>query len=242
MLNIPNLSPVHHKRIFARKFLVSLALLGAVPFSAQANLLTNGSFESPSVPNGNFTSFSTGSVLIPGWTVTGPAGTSVSIVNTAFTQNGVTFQAGDANQWLDLTGAGVNSTEGLSQVVVTTPGNVYQLTYLIGNTSGGGAFGTASNVKVLVNGLQTFSDTNSTISATSLNWGAFSHNFTASGASTTLLFQNGDPSSDNSNGLDNVVLLDLGPGGGTSVPAPASFALILLGMGSLGLARKRFKG
>jgi hypothetical protein len=242
MLNLPNSCLVRLKQVFARKFVVSLALLSAIPFSAQANLLTNGSFESPIAPNGNFTNFATGSVLIPGWTVTGPAGTSVSIVNTAFAQNGVTFQAGDANQWLDLTGAGVNSTEGLSQVVVTTPGNGYQLTYLIGNTTGGGVFGTTSNIKVLVNGLQTFSDTNTTISATNLNWGAFSHNFTASGASTTLLFQNGDPASDNSNGLDNVVLLDLGPGGGTSVPAPASLALILLGMGSLGLARKSFKG
>jgi hypothetical protein len=113
MLNFPNSSPIHRRQVFARKIVVSLALLSAIPFSAQANLLTNGGFESPTAPNGNFTSFATGSVLTPGWTVTGPAGTSVSIVNTAFTQNGVTFQAGDANQWLDLRGAGVNSTEGL---------------------------------------------------------------------------------------------------------------------------------
>jgi hypothetical protein len=218
MLNISSASPVDAKPVLVHKVVLSVALLCALPLSAQANLLSNGSFESPIVPNGTFTNFATGSVAIPGRTVTGPVGTSVSIVHTSFAQNGVSFQAGDANQWLDLTGAGVNSTEGLSQVVVTIPGNVYQLTDLIGNTIGGGAFGTTSNVKVLVDSLQRFSNTNATSSATSLNWGAFSHTFTASDASTTVLFQNGDLAPDNSNGLDNVVLLDLGQGGGAPFP------------------------
>ncbi len=77
MPNIPTVSLAQVKPIFMRKIMLSLAVLSAIPSAAQANLLTNGNFESPIVPTGAFTSFVTGSVLIPGWTVTGPAGTSV---------------------------------------------------------------------------------------------------------------------------------------------------------------------
>src|SRR5262249_8622824 len=210
------------------------------PAAVRANLLTNGSFETPSVPAGNFTLFSPGSVLITGWTVTGPAGTDVAIVSTSFAQNGVSFQAFDGVQWVDLTGLNSNSTEGLSQAGATTVGHIYQLSYMIGNTTGCMIFGSTSTVNVSLNGVPTFHDTNSNVSPSSLNWVPFSHTFTANSASTTLLFQNADPSTDNSNGLDNVVLLDLGPGGGGStIPEPSSLALLVLGFAGLRLASKR---
>jgi hypothetical protein len=56
--------------------------------------------------------------------------------------------------------------------------------------------------------------------------------FTAASTSTTLQFLNGDPANDNSNGLDNISLVDNGPAGVT--PEPSS--LVLLGSGLLGLA------
>jgi hypothetical protein len=71
---------------------------------------------------------------------------------------------------------------------------------------------------VLVNAVPTFTDTNSNPDLTGLNWEQFTHTFVATGTSTTLGFQNDDPSNDNSNGLDNVVLTDLGP---VPVPAPS---------------------
>ena len=71
--------------------------------TARANLVTNGSFESPSVPAGGSTNFASGSIAIPGWTVGGAAG-GVSVVSGTFAQGCCTFAAEDGAQWLDLTG------------------------------------------------------------------------------------------------------------------------------------------
>ncbi|MCW3477125.1 DUF642 domain-containing protein [Limobrevibacterium gyesilva] len=208
---------------------------------AQANLLSNGSFETPLVPIGNFTTFPSGSAGITGWTVVGPIGTNVAIVSGTFSQNGVLFPAQDGIQWLDLTGLNSNTTEGVAQAVTTNPGDLYQLSYFIGNTTGGGIFGTTSTVNVSLNGVPAFGDTNSNASPTTLNWQQFTHNFVASAGATTLTFINGDPANDNSNGLDNVVLLDLGPAS-QPIPEPASLALFGAGLACLGLIRRRQAG
>jgi hypothetical protein len=218
----------------------AFVLVGVLTASsgASAALIANGSFETPIVPIGNFTSFAVGSSGVTGWNVFGPAGANVAIVNGTFSQNGVTFQAEDGNQWLDLTGDGSNSTEGVSQVVATTIGDQYQLSYFIGNTTGGGGiFGTTSTVDVLLNGALAFTNTNSNVSPTNLNWEQFTHTFVATGTSTTLGFQNADPPNDNSNGLDNIVLNDLGPV--TPVPEPASLVLLATGLATFAVMRSR---
>lgn len=199
---------------------------------ANANIILNGSFETPIVPAGSFTNFSGGSSFT-GWDVFGP---QVSIVSGSYFEAGVSFPAEDGNQWLDLTGNASNSTEGVSQAVTTTAGHQYQLSYWIGNTTGGGSFGTTSTVAVYLNGTPTFGDTNSNVSPTILTWEQFTHTFVATGASTLLAFQNGDLASDNSNGLDNIVLTDLGPVTPT-VPEPASLVLLGTGLVFLGLIR-----
>jgi hypothetical protein len=215
-------------------FAVAAAGVLAASSEASAALIANGSFETPIVPVGSFTNFAVGSGLLTGWTVFGLAGTNVSIVSGSFSQNGVTFEAEDGNQWLDLTGDGSNSTEGVSQAVTTTTGDQYQLSYFIGNTTGGGIFGTTSTVDVSLNGVPTFADTKSNVSPTDLNWEQFTHTFVAAGTSTTLAFQNADPANHNSNGLDTVVLVDQGP---APVPAPLiGFGLpVFLAVGGLWL-------
>lgn len=219
---------------------VAAASVLAASSGASAALIANGSFETPIVPTGGFTDFAVGSGALTGWTVFGPAGTNVSIVSGSFSQNGVTFEAEDGSQWLDLTGDGSNSTEGVSQAVTTTIGDQYQLSYFIGNTTGGGIFGTTSSVDVSLNGVPTFADTNSNVSPTDLNWEQFTHTFVATGTSTTLAFQNADPPNDNSNGLDNVVLVDQGP---APVPAPLiGFGIpVFLAVGGLLFGAKWFE-
>ena len=146
---------------------VAGAVLAATGADA-ASLILNGSFETPLVPVGNFTSFPVGGATLTNWSVTGPSGTEVAIVSGSFSQGGVTFEAQDGNQWLDLTGNGSNSTEGVAQTVSTIPGHQYQLSFWVGNTTGGGIFGTTSTVDVLLNGLLTSVATNSATDATSL--------------------------------------------------------------------------
>ena len=166
-----------HLTRFIASIFVGLFLVTSVAHAA--TLLTNGSFETPVVPVGSFSSFAVGSSAITGWTVVGPAGTSVSPVSGTFAQNGVAFIAQDGVQWLDLTGFNINSTEGVAQTVGTTVGNLYQLSYFVGNTTGGGIFGTTSTVNVSITGVAPFSDTNSTASPTAQNWQQFTHTFVA---------------------------------------------------------------
>jgi len=199
-------------------FAASLCLLVSSP--ARATLLTNGDFETSPVPVGSFTNFNSGSTLIPGWTVVGP---QVSIISGTFTQNGFSFPAESGVQWVDMTGDGSNASEGVEQTVPTTPSDAYSLSFWVGNiVDPDGIFGTTSTVDVLVNGTQISSAENSAGAGTSVqNWEQFTVPFTATGSSTTIELLNADPSNDNSNGLDNVTLIQTG-GGAPVVPLPST--------------------
>jgi hypothetical protein len=83
-------------------------------------------------------------------------------------------------------------------------------------------------VNVLVNGTQIQAATNSG-GGTTLTWQQFTTSFVATSASTTIGFFNGDPPTDNSNGLDNIVL----NAAGAAVPEPSTW--LLLGSGLAGL-------
>src|SRR5262245_3216842 len=109
-------------RKFALPGLVLFAASAAALWTmvARANLLSDGSFETPVVPVGSFTNF-TGAVAVGDWT--GGAGGQVSIVSGAFTQGGLNFVAQDGAQWLDLTGFNANSpNDSVRQTVATTIG------------------------------------------------------------------------------------------------------------------------
>lgn len=220
-------------------FLAFLAALTVV--NARANLIDNGSFETttPTVTAGNFVNFPSGSTGLTDWTVVGPNGTEVSAINTTFSQDGISFDAEDGNNWLDLTGDNTNSdAEGVSQTVATTIGDAYTLSFYVGNVYDPlGAFGTTSTVNVSENGTSLGAFENScTTCTTQLQWQLLTTTFTATTTSTTLQFLNGDPTSDNSNGLDNVSLVDNGP---AATPEPSSLAFLVLGSGLMGLAGYR---
>jgi hypothetical protein len=215
---------------------VAAGVILATLFSSgvQANLITNGSFETPVVPVGGFTNFGSGSNGITGWTVVGP---QASIVSKNFVSFGITFPAQDGNQWLDLTGFLSNTVEGVQQTVATTPGTNYQLSFAIGNVvNPGGIYGTTSTIDVVVNGTSRGHFTNSAGAGTGTqNWTRIGLTFMATSASTSIEFLNLDPATDNTNGLDNVVLNAVGA---PSVPEPATLALVSLGLVGVAASRR----
>ena len=210
--------------ILPRTVIFAVLILVFAASAARANSIVNGSFETPLVPNGIFTNFITGSTGITGWTVVGP---EVSIVSTNYVALGFTFPAEDGTQWLDLTGDGTNSVEGVTQTLATTPGTAYDLSYFVGNqVNPGGIWGTTSTVNVMVDGVLIQTAVNSMgAGGTTQVWEQFTTSFLATSSSTTLEFLNGDPRNDNSNGLDNVVVT---PGSVVSTPEPSTLLLLIL--------------
>ena len=207
---------------------------------ANANLILNGDFELPVVGTAPpaFASYPTGSVAIPDWTVVGAAGTEVSLVNGTYTKECCTFAPQGGVQWLDLTGFASNQYEGVQQAVPTTLGTTYDLSFWVGNAydPAPGVFGTTSTVQLLINGSGAVSFTNTMNTPNVLNWEMFTTTFVAGAGPTTLLgFYNLDPPTDNSNGLDSIVLTE------EPIPEPGTLTLLGLGIIGLGLTRRLAK-
>ncbi len=224
------------RSILPWKVVLGVVILSFLALPARANLITNGSFETPLVPAGGFTNFASGSTLITGWTVVGP---QASIVSTSYVSFGLKFPAEDGKQWLDLTGDASNKVEGVEQTIATTPGAIYDLSYFVGNqVNPGGPYGTTSTVDVLVNGKVIQKATNSMgAGGTSQVWEQFSASFVAASSSTTIEFLNEDPPTDNTNGLDNIVVTQ----GTTSstVPEPSTFIMFVLAVCAFGFLKYR---
>jgi hypothetical protein len=166
-----------------------------------ANLVSNGSFEKPTVPSGSYTDFSKGQKF-SGWAVVGASG-DVSIVSDTFVYGGFTFPAGCGHQFLDLTGTSQSAT-GVEQRITTVPGSTYQLSFEVGNVyAPSGNLGNSSTVLVYVNGKKILKATNKKGKGlTHLVWEQFSAAFVAKGNAARIKFINGDPSTDTANGLD----------------------------------------
>src|SRR5690349_21893091 len=110
------------RNILTWKIALGVVILGLRGAPARADLVVNGSFETPVVPVGGFTNFLSGSTGITGWTVVGP---EASIASGSLIEFGISFPAEDGNQWVDLTGFGSNQVEGIKQDIPTTIGATY---------------------------------------------------------------------------------------------------------------------
>jgi hypothetical protein len=217
---------------FVKNTIMAVAVLYSAANVAHAAII-NGSFEDPSVTPGGFQVFGNGSNALTGWTVVGAPG-NVATVSGTYTSGALSFPAQAGLSFLDLTGLS-NTATGVQQLVTTTAGTTYDLSFWVGNVNDTqNIFGTTSTVNLLVDGIQTFVATNSTGGSTQ-TWQQFSTQFVATSSSTTIAFINADPSSDNHNGLDNVDITT----GLEAVPEPASLAVCGGGLALLGVLARR---
>jgi len=192
-----------------RASLVGMILCSVNAAFSQTNLIKNHSFEIPVVASGGYRIFSTGRTFRD-WQVVGDSG-NVAVVSGNYREQRFTFPAKAGAQFLDLTGTS-NSATGVAQAVATTPGAAYTLTFFVGNIyDPHGVDGVSSTVNVWVDGQQVYRATNSRgRGKTSLTWQKFTTTIVATSSTTTIASINGDPRSDNVNGLDQITLVPQG--------------------------------
>lgn len=204
-----------------KKFTDVLNSLAKQAGGPKGSLIVNGGFEEPVVREGGYVTYPPGQSFT-GWQVIGPAG-GVSPISGSYTHSGVRFVAHEGKQWLDLTGPSASTGMGVQQTVQTTPGQVYDLAFWVGNVSAGG-FGSVSTVEVFVDGQSLGLARNDRFIPGQQGWGLFKMQVTATGSTMTLAFVNRDPSNDNSNGLDAISLIPARVAGATAAPATSSAA------------------
>lgn len=200
-----------------------------------ANLVTNGSFETPLAPVGGYVTYPGGSAAITGWTVVGVGPDSVSLVSMSFMQSGVTFQAQDGQQWIDLAGHLSNAqTSGVTQNIATTLGGLYEISFWVGSADDNvDNFFFPSTIDLKINNGPRVPFTNSIAPPNMLDWRQFVVPFVATSSSTTLTFFNGGASNNFLSALDNVVVERV-------VPEPATGGVMAVGVCCLAaLARRR---
>ena len=207
--------------------LLSLFLFADV---TQANLIQNGSLESP-----GFTANAgpgrwkvvANSTDITGWVVGGSG--DIFVQQTPFDGGPVYNPAQDGSHYVDLSGDGAPHGT-LYQDFATTIGAEYLLTFYIGSASSQ----PSSTINVGLLGAGTLLDTTLTPLAPNgnLNWLQESFLFTADSESTRLSFVDTSAIDDNASFVDNVSV--------SSVPESSSSMLLLfMGLGSMIFLRHR---
>ena len=187
---------------------VSLAALAS---TAGATTIINGSFEQG--PNGSgFVELGGGSTAIPGWTV---AGNSIDYITTY-------WQAADGSRSLDLSGSDSGS---VFQTLATTAGQKYTVTFDMAGNPDGAPVTKELSVDAGAGTAQDYAFDTTGATHNAMGWTPETYTFTASGASTVLTFTDLNNGSPYGAALDNVAI---------SVPEPATWAMMLLGVGLIG--------
>ncbi len=207
-------------------FIVALCAFTAVP--ATADMVQNGSFEIGTDPGGGYLELDAGSTAITDWTVIGGGVRAVDYI-------GGYWVAFDGSRSLDLNGR--PGPGGVEQVISTTPGETYVVTfYMAGNPDGGPTIKTMDvSVDTTVPQTQSFGFDTTGKTRSNMGWTPMQWSFVADAPSTTLRFMStvvypGNPSNVGwGPALDNVSV----------VPVPAAVLLGMLGLSVAGVKLRR---
>ena len=219
---------------------LALALCTALPAAAgaQVNLLSNGSFELGGFVNqGNDTmSLAAGSAVMTGWTVVHDTTAWIGATNP------FGLSASDGSFFLDLTNYETGAPfAGVSQVIATTPGATYALSFDLGSSN---FWGRPDAITASAGG--TSATFTAPLTGTNNDWQHVSMQFTAGSSLTTVLLQGVTGS--RYLGLDNASVNFLsGPGDTTvppvpAVPEPGTWALMVAGLAGLGVTLRQRRG
>lgn len=188
-------------------------------FPARANLLVNGSFESPA---GGYQYVPGGSTYLSGW-LTQLNG--VEIVTATDIGVGYDYPSTiqDGTQMVDLAPF-VYTGGGISQTFATTPGTAYDVNFFGSSVSSFGKNGTGSILVTVDSSVQLF---NLNTPGSDFDWKPLGLSFVASGTTATLtLVSLSDPYTQFA-AIDNVSV--------TAVPEPLGTSVVA-GLGLFGLA------
>jgi choice-of-anchor C domain-containing protein len=200
--------------------LACAAFLGLMTMTAtaQASLITNGSFESGTFDGASFDTVNAGSNVITGWTV---GGNSVDWI-------GGYWQPKDGSRSIDLAGNGPGS---LSQSFATVSGQSYLVQYWMAGNPDGAPTVKHLDASVVVDvSSSSFDDTGFT--KANMGWTLKSFSFFANSTTSTLTFLDTD-TGPYGPALDNVSV--------TAVPEPATWAMMILGFLGIGFVAYRRK-
>lgn len=202
-----------------KKMIVAALSLVAAASPASAELIVNGGFEQPGVTGPCCTT--TPPDALPGWTVT--AGDVNVVIGTFGSTNG--NLAYEGSQYLDIVGQQPNGA--MQQTFNTVAGRLYTVSFAYAHNLFGGAPSATGVFSVDVLGgilTHTGGTTND------LGWSTYLGQFTATGSTATLAFS-GAQSTDNAGLFLDAVSV--------TVPEPATWAMLILGMGAVGGAMRR---
>ncbi len=198
-------------------FVLAIATLPAA--FAHANLITNGSFETPNQATKTWNVYET----IDGWTTTFGPGIEI--------QDHVTGLAYDGDQFVELDS---HSNSSMEQLIDTIAGASYDLSFAYSPRPGYAA--DTTGIEVWFDGSLVDTIAYSGVGLSNTSWSILNYTVIASGDTTSLEFK-AVGSNDSFGGYIDDVCLELCDN--PAVPAPGAVVLGSLGMSLVGWLRRR---